>query len=234
MDVGSIIFLGVVGLFILALWWGQSGGGPVKRISPRYREVLLKPDQPAPQLTTEVSVEVTAIESELVTALPPEQTATFAAGCFWGIELAFQRVPGVRRTSVGYTGGRRSQPTYAQICGGSTGHAEAVEMVFDPRVVSFNELLAVLWSVHNPTTLNRSGNDRGTQYRSVVFYHNPAQQTAALASAEVEGKRLRKAVVTQVVPAQKFWLAERKHQKYLQHRGQEAAKGCTAAIRCYG
>ena len=160
-----------------------------------------------------------------------DQSATLGAGCFWCVEAVFQQLRGVQRVESGYAGGAMENPSYQAICTGGTGHAEVIRIDFDPEFVSYETLLEVFWHSHDPTTLNRQGADRGTQYRSAVFYHNPAQQTAALASAEVEGKRLRKAVVTQIVPAQKFWLAERKHQKYLQHRGQVATKGCTAAIR---
>ncbi|RKP23664.1 peptide methionine sulfoxide reductase [Syncephalis pseudoplumigaleata] len=162
------------------------------------------------------------------------EKATFAAGCFWSVELAFQRLNGVTSTRVGYTGGTRPNPTYREVCAGDTGHAEAVELEYDPAVIGYNELLAAFWAKHDPTTPNQQGNDVGTQYRSAIFYHSDAQRDAALASREQEQAKYKEAIVTEIVPATQFWPAEDYHQRYLEKGGQCAAKGCCDAIRCYG
>jgi len=147
--------------------------------------------------------------------------ATFAAGCFWGVEAQFQQLPGVLATAVGYEGGTRDNPTYQDVCTDGTGHAEAVEIDYDPAQVSYERLLEAFFSLHDPTQLNRQGPDWGTQYRSVVFYHTPEQKSAAesaIAQLTAE-KRFAKPIVTQVVPAETFWRAEEYHQKYLEKRG---------------
>ena len=149
------------------------------------------------------------------------EKATFAAGCFWGVEAAFRQVPGVVETAVGYMGGTVDHVTYEQVCSGRTGHAEVVQVSFDPAKVGYKQLLAVFWDSHDPTTVNRQGPDIGTQYRSAIFFHSPAQQTAALASkqdADASGRFPRK-IVTQVTPAAPFWKAENYHQQYLEKRG---------------
>ncbi|MBI0584536.1 MAG: peptide-methionine (S)-S-oxide reductase MsrA [Methanomassiliicoccus sp.] len=150
-----------------------------------------------------------------------EQKATFAAGCFWGVQAEFDKVNGVRSTLVGYTGGKSDRPTYREVCGHRTGHAEAVEVTFDADVVSFDQLLDVFWSIHDPTTLNRQGPDVGDQYRSSIFFHSPEQQAAAEASkAAVERSgRFKRPIVTEIVPAVTFWPAEEYHQKYLEKHG---------------
>ena len=148
--------------------------------------------------------------------------ATFAAGCFWGVEAAFREVEGVVSTSVGYTGGSTENPTYEEVCTDRTGHAEAVEVVYDPEVVSYDELLDFFWSIHDPTTKNRQGPDVGSQYRSAIFYHTPQQEAAARASKarlQQSGKH-RRPVVTEIAPASTFWRAEEYHQRYLEKRGQ--------------
>jgi peptide-methionine (S)-S-oxide reductase len=154
----------------------------------------------------------------------PMQTekATFGAGCFWGVEETFRNLKGVRSTAVGYAGGTKENPAYEDVCTDETGHAEVVEVEFDPSQISYDELLDVFWSTHNPTTLNRQGPDMGTQYRSVIFYHSPQQEAAAMASKERLAKsgRFDRPVVTQIEPAPKFWRAEEYHQRYLQKRGQ--------------
>ena len=148
-------------------------------------------------------------------------TATFAAGCFWGVEAAFRQVPGVTATRVGYTGGTTTNPTYKQVCTDRTGHAEAVEVSYDPARVSYDDLLRVFWEIHDPTQRNRQGPDIGTQYRSAIFYHDPEQEAAARASKE----RLERSgvherpIVTEIVPAQTFYQAENYHQQYLAKRG---------------
>lgn len=150
------------------------------------------------------------------------EKATFGAGCFWGVEETFRNVKGVLSTSVGYAGGTQQNPTYQDVCTDKTGHAEVVEVEFDPSQVSYDELLDVFWSNHNPTTLNRQGPDVGRQYRSVIFYHSPEQQASAHASKEKLEKsgRFNRPIVTQIEPAPTFWRAEEYHQHYLQKRGQ--------------
>ena len=142
------------------------------------------------------------------------EKATFGAGCFWGVEETFRNVKGVLSTSVGYAGGTQQNPTYQDVCTDKTGHAEAVEVEFDPSQVSYDELLDVFWSNHNPTTLNRQGPDVGLQYRSVIFYHSPDQLSEARASRDAAQARFPKQIVTQILPASDFWPAEEYHQKY--------------------
>ena len=149
------------------------------------------------------------------------EKATFAAGCFWGVEAAFRKVKGVVDVTVGYTGGHIKNPSYEQVCTNATGHAEAVQIEFVPSEVSYKELLDVFWSIHNPTTQNRQGLDIGTQYRSAIFYHNEKQKKAALAlkeSLETSGK-FKKKIVTEIVPAAAFYKAEEYHQRYHEKHG---------------
>mgnify|MGYP002623037827 CR=1 FL=1 len=150
--------------------------------------------------------------------------ATFAAGCFWGVEEAFRQLPGVISTAVGYMGGTSADPTYEQVCTDRTGHAEVVHVEYDPQQVTYGELLDLFWRIHNPTTLNRQGPDVGSQYRSAVFYHSPAQQAEALASkAALEASgRYSRPVVTEVSPASTFYRGEEYHQQYLAKRGQSS------------
>ncbi|MEP6801659.1 MAG: peptide-methionine (S)-S-oxide reductase MsrA [Acidobacteriota bacterium] len=152
--------------------------------------------------------------------------ATFGAGCFWGVEAAFRQVPGVLSTAVGYSGGTLQDPTYRDVCGGRTGHAEVVEVEYDPERVSYGELLDVFWENHDPTTLNRQGPDVGEQYRSAVFFHDPDQESAARASRETVEKsgRYRRPVVTEITAASTFWRAEDYHQQYLEKRGLASCK----------
>jgi peptide-methionine (S)-S-oxide reductase len=147
--------------------------------------------------------------------------ATFAAGCFWGVEATFRQIPGVLSTRVGYTGGDFKNPTYKDVCTDRTGHAEAVEVDYDPARVSYEDLLKVFWENHDPTQLNRQGPDWGTQYRSVIFFHSPEQEQAARASKSALEKsgRFGRPIVTQVVPATTFYEAEDYHQQYLEKRG---------------
>ena len=135
------------------------------------------------------------------------ERATFAAGCFWGVEAAFREIPGVVSTRVGYTGGHTDNPTYREVCGHRTGHAEAVEVTFDPDVVSYEQLLALFWSIHNPTTRDRQGWDIGSQYRSAIFFHSEEQRQAAEASRDAAQTHLGKPIVTEIVPAATFWPA---------------------------
>lgn len=149
------------------------------------------------------------------------ETATFGAGCFWGVEVVFRQVEGVLDAVCGYAGGHTANPTYEEICTDETGHAEVVQVTFDPKRVSYEKLLEVFFSCHNPTELNRQGEDVGTQYRSVVFVHSAAQRKAAdakIAALTREGK-YRRPIVTQVQDAPRFWKAEAYHQRYLEKRG---------------
>ena len=157
------------------------------------------------------------------------QTATFAAGCFWGVEAAFRRIEGVTDTVVGYTGGHTANPTYRQVCGDRTGHAEAVQVAFDPARVSYAKLLDVFWTSHDPTTPNRQGPDVGSQYRSAVFYHDDAQAAAARASKQRlnESGKLPRPVVTEITAATEFYRAEEYHQRYLEKQGRAS---CASSI----
>ena len=148
-----------------------------------------------------------------------DQTATFAAGCFWGVEAAFRQIPGVIDAVSGYTGGTTEQPTYRDVCGHRTGHAEAVEVTFDPSRVSYEQLLHAFWSIHDPTQLNRQGPDVGDQYRSAIFTHSPEQLRAAIASRDAEQRNQRRPIVTQIVEAPIFWPAEEYHQRYAEKNG---------------
>ena len=148
------------------------------------------------------------------------KTATFAAGCFWGVEAAFRGLPGVVRTSVGYTGGSVEEPSYERVCNGRTGHAEAVQVEFDPATVSYEQLLDTFWTTHNPTSRNRQGWDIGSQYRSAIFFHSEDQRLAAVATREETQRGLRRKIVTEIIPAERYWLAEGYHQQYLEKRGQ--------------
>jgi peptide-methionine (S)-S-oxide reductase len=150
------------------------------------------------------------------------ERATFAAGCFWGVEAAFRQVNGVLQTAVGYTGGHVADPSYERVCRGRTGHAEAVEVWFDPAQVSYAELLQTFWRIHNPTTRNRQRFDFGSQYRSAIFYHDAAQQEAAIASRDAAQQSLRRQIVTQITPASAFYPAEEYHQRYLEKHGRTA------------
>ena len=149
------------------------------------------------------------------------EKATFGAGCFWGVEETFRKIKGVKDTAVGYTGGALKDPTYKDVCTNESGHAEVVQVIFDPAEVSYDELLDVFWTNHNPTTLNRQGPDWGTQYRSAIFFHSPEQEAKARASKENLEKsgRYNRPIVTQIVPEAVFYRAEEYHQRYLEKRG---------------
>ncbi|MGA9139905.1 MAG: peptide-methionine (S)-S-oxide reductase MsrA [Methanocella sp.] len=152
------------------------------------------------------------------------EKATFGAGCFWHVEDAFMKVPGVVSTQVGFMGGHVENPSYKQVCTHTTGHAEVVEVTYDPSKVSYDKLLDVFWNSHDPTTMNRQGPDVGDQYRSAIFYYNKEQEMAAKASKErlEKSSKYRSPIVTQIVPAEKFWRAEEYHQKYFEKTGQRA------------
>ncbi|HEY1776689.1 MAG TPA: peptide-methionine (S)-S-oxide reductase MsrA [Solirubrobacteraceae bacterium] len=155
--------------------------------------------------------------------------ATFAAGCFWGVEAVFRELDGVLDVAVGYTGGTTADPTYEQVCGGATGHAEAVEIVFDPATVSYAQLLETFWHIHNPTTLNRQGWDLGSQYRSAIFFHDADQERVALGTRDAEQASLDRPIVTEIVPASTFVRAEDYHQRYFERSGY-SARGVTIEI----
>ncbi|MCX6343783.1 MAG: peptide-methionine (S)-S-oxide reductase MsrA [Armatimonadetes bacterium] len=152
------------------------------------------------------------------------EKATFAAGCFWGVEAAFREVDGVKATAVGFMGGTTENPSYKDVCTDETGHAEVVQVEFDPAEISYGQLLAVFWANHDPTTLNRQGPDFGTQYRSAIFFHSPEQEAAAIASKETleASDKFTRPIVTQIVPAAAFYMAEEYHQQYLEKRGERS------------
>jgi peptide-methionine (S)-S-oxide reductase len=156
-----------------------------------------------------------------------EKKATFGAGCFWGVEAAFRQVEGVTATRVGYSGGTLDRPTYEDVCSHTTGHAEVVEVAYDPDQVSYNELLQVFWQKHDPTQLNRQGWDIGDNYRSVIFFHDDEQRDAAVRSKDAEQSHWRRPIVTQIEPVQTFWEAEDYHQQYLEKRGRST---CTPQL----
>jgi peptide-methionine (S)-S-oxide reductase len=142
------------------------------------------------------------------------EKATFAGGCFWGVEHLFNEIPGVIDAVSGHAGGNRDNPTYEQVCSGRTGHAEAVEVTYDPAKVTYDDLLNAFWNMHDPTTLNRQGPDHGHQYRSAIFFHNAAQEEAARKSAAQAQHYFDRPIVTEIVPAPRFWPAEDYHQRY--------------------
>ncbi|KAG2447067.1 hypothetical protein HYH02_007818 [Chlamydomonas schloesseri] len=192
-------------------------------------------------LNHELAGKALTFDVELMKLVPSErlQKATFAAGCFWGPELAFQRVPGVLSTEVGYSNGEAQEPTYEEVCEGTTGHAEVVQVLYDPSEVSYDRLLEEFWGRHNPTQLNRQGNDVGTQYRSAIFTHTPEQLEAANKSKAAVQAKFKDPIVTVVEPINNYHSAEPYHQQYLARGGrfgkpQNPSKGCNDPIRCYG
>ena len=154
--------------------------------------------------------------------------ATFAAGCFWGVEASFREIEGVVETTVGYTGGSTADPSYEEVCSGTTGHAESVDVVFDPEVVSYDELLDAFWSIHDPTTRDRQGWDFGSQYRPAVFVHDAEQERLAIASRDRRQPTVRRPIVTEIVPASTFYAGEEYHQRYFEKHGGAA---CATTIR---
>jgi peptide-methionine (S)-S-oxide reductase len=147
------------------------------------------------------------------------EKATFGAGCFWQVEVEFRNTPGVKDAIAGYSGGSAERPSYEQVCGGTTGHAEVVEVTFDPEQVSYDQLLDVFWRIHDPTQVNRQGPDHGDQYRTAIFFHTPEQEKEAIASRDREQAKLSKPIATEITPASEFWPAEDYHQRYLEKRG---------------
>jgi peptide-methionine (S)-S-oxide reductase len=150
-----------------------------------------------------------------------QEIAMFGAGCFWGIEAAFRQIPGVIDAVVGYSGGKTENPTYKDVCTDTTGHAEVVEVTFDPEKLSYDKLLEAFWAMHDPTQVNRQGPDFGKQYRSAIFFHSPEQQAQALASKKAldASKKFRTPIATEITTAGPFWRAEEYHQRYLEKRG---------------
>ena len=160
-----------------------------------------------------------------------DEIATFAAGCFWGVQSIFQQIKGVKNTRVGYTGGYYENPTYKDVCSDKTGHAEAIEIVFNPEEVSYEELIEIFWNIHDPTTPNRQGWDVGSQYRSGIFYHDEIQKEKAVKSKQniEDSKRYKRSIVTQIVPFLNFWEAEEYHQRYNEKRGKTTS--CRSYIK---
>lgn len=154
------------------------------------------------------------------------EKASFAAGCFWGVEAAFRELKGVVSTTVGYMGGHTENPTYKDVCSGRTGHAETVQIIYDPTVVTYEKLLETFWNTHNPTTKNRQGPDIGEQYRSIIFYHNNKQKELAIKSKQdlEASERYKMPIVTEIIPAEKFYRAEDYHQQYLEKRGRKSCR----------
>ena len=167
---------------------------------------------------TETTADETTADETTADETTATEKATFGAGCFWQVETAFRDLDGVVDTAVGYEGGTVDNPTYEQVCSDRTGHVEVTQVEFDPKRISYDELLEKFWSIHDPTQLNRQGPDVGTQYRSVIFTHSEEQAEAARASKERLQKRFRQPIVTEIEPAQPFWRAEEYHQCYLQKR----------------
>jgi peptide-methionine (S)-S-oxide reductase len=157
------------------------------------------------------------------------ELATLGGGCFWCLEACFELLPGVKAVTSGYAAGKTENPTYKEVCSGTTGHAEVVQIEFDPTVTSFEKLLETFWQIHDPTTLNRQGRDTGTQYRSIILYHNDAQKAAAEKSIKEEQKKLGDPIVTQIEPLKKYYLAEDYHQDYFRNNPEQGY--CQAVVR---
>ena len=157
------------------------------------------------------------------------ELATLGGGCFWCLEGCFEIIPGVKAVTSGYSDGPKDNPTYKEVCGGDTGHAEVVQIEYDPAVVSYDKLLETFWQIHDPTTLNRQGHDTGTQYRSIILYHSDAQKAAAEKSKAEAQKELSKPIVTQIVPLKKFWPAEAYHQDYFRNNSNQGY--CQMVVR---
>lgn len=169
-----------------------------------------------------------------ISASGDREVAHFAAGCFWSVEMVFQRIPGVISTEVGYTQGSKINPTYEQVCSGATGHTEAVKVTYDSTAIKYDDLLTVYWDILDPTTKNRQGGDTGTQYRSGIYYTTENQRISAESSREIQQKKYVNPIVTEIYPAKDWYAAEKYHQQYLQKGGQCAVKGDLTPIRCYG
>lgn len=216
----------------MTMLFGNLFGGGAYNSKIDYQNL----DHPGPELAT-------AAEAGLVLSVSDKDSnlklATFAGGCFWGLELAYQRVPGVVYTGVGYAQGPEESPSYEQVCSGSTGHTEAVIVYYDPKECSYESLLDCYFDRIDPTTVNGQGGDRGTQYRTGVYFHSPEQEAVAKARFEQEAPKFRKPIASELKAAAPFWPAEKYHQQYLEKggrsgQGQNAAKGAKETIRCYG
>lgn len=207
------------------LWTGQKAR--VTSVTPEDFTLDVNPPNAGKALNVDVKVLSSKPKAEL-------EVAEFALGCFWGGELAFQRASGVVGTKVGYTQGKKAHPSYNEVCAGTTGHAEAIQVVFDPSVTSFEALLEIFWRRHDPTQKNKQGNDEGTQYRGGVYYHSEKQKELFEASLIEEQKRYGAPIKTECLPATTFYDAEEYHQQYLEKGGQVAKKGYEETIRCYG
>ena len=208
------------------------GGGGIFAEKIDYESL----DHPGPELAKFAQDGKTPAVSERD---PNLSLATFAGGCFWGLELAFQRVPGVAYTAVGYTQGREEYPTYNQVCAGATGHTESVMVYYDPSECTYQQLLDTFFRRVNPTTVNGQGNDFGRQYRTGVYFHTAEQEADLRSYVAEEQKKYTKPIATEVKAAEPFWPAEKYHQQYLEKGGrsgspQDASKGATTEIRCYG
>jgi peptide-methionine (S)-S-oxide reductase len=194
----------------------------MRPISHRYIFIALITVLTAGSLVTAAGINTgTKTDTKVNEESQMSEKATFAAGCFWGVEATFRQLKGVLSTQVGYIGGSVSNPTYKQVCTDTTGHAEAVEVTYDPSLISYNDLLNVFWENHDPTQLNRQGPDHGTQYRTAIFFHSPEQQKLAEGSKiEMEvSRRFTRPIATHIVPTVEFWPAEEYHQQYLEKRG---------------
>ena len=207
------ITIGVVTLFVAALFLTLFTRGNAARAAARQQAALQRAAPSAAAAANSVTVPKGTHQRM--------ETATFGAGCFWGVEATFRQTPGVIDTAVGYSGGHSANPTYEEVCSDRTGHAEVVQVHFDPAKVSYEDLLRVFWENHDPTTLNRQGPDVGSQYRSAVFFHNDAhRQAAETVKAELDKSgAFRRPIVTTVEPARPFYRAEEYHQRYLEKRG---------------
>lgn len=209
------------------LFFFSSLFGPPIRPSIDYDSL----DFPGPELGKFAREDRVVRESE---RCPRLRAATFAGGCFWGLELAYQRVPGVEYTAVGYTHGEVEDPTYGEVCSGATGHTEAVVVYYDPTMCDYNVLLDVFFDRIDPTQVNGQGNDRGTQYRTDVYFHSAEQEEKAKIKFESKKRNHRRRIATELKSAKAFWPAEKHHQQYLEKGGQNASKNATERIRCYG
>ena len=194
-------------------------------------EKTVKIDANAPLAGQNLDVTMKILERFPHTSL---SQATFAAGCFWGLELAFMRLPGVAFSAVGYTQGRIENPSYEQVCSGSTGHAEAVTVLYNPAETTYDELLKTFFDRHDPTHKDRQGNDVGTQYRGGIYYHSLEQRQTAEEAMMVVQRQYSSPLATELVAATKFWMAEDYHQQYLEKGGQSGKKTASEKIRCYG
>jgi peptide-methionine (S)-S-oxide reductase len=213
----GVLAVGIAGLG----WWGLRAGGldTAENLEKKRAEVFQKKDRPMSD-KAEGAVEPAG-----------EETATFAGGCFWCTEAVFLQLKGVKSVVSGYIGGRLKNPTYEQVCSGATGHAEAIQIKYDPSMVSYDDLLEIFWSTHDPTTLNRQGNDVGTQYRSAVFYHSEAQKSLAESYMKKldEAKAFNSPIVTTLEPAGTFYPAEKYHQDYFNRNPNQGY--CSVMIR---